>query len=498
MSFRVRFAPSPTGFLHVGGARTALYNWLFARHHGGTFILRIEDTDEARSTDESMTAILNGLRWLGLDWDEGPGLAGPQGSKGEYGPYYQMLRTDIYRKHLDQLVASGKAYACFCTKEDLEQMRTRAMLAKRPPKYDGRCREIPRTKAEERIKNGEPHVFRFARPHEGSVEIQDVVKETVRFESELLDDFIIMKSSGIPTFMFAGAIDDHLMKITHVIRGDDHLSNTPRQIQLFDAFGWKEKPLYAHISMIHGPDGSRLSKRHGATSIEEFQREGYLPEVMLNYLALLGWSTSDSQQLFEPAEHFKELVQKFELERCQKSPAVFDMEKLKWMNGVYIRKLSREDLLKRTWPYLVSAGLVGENADEALKDYIHRALMLEQEKLVRLSDAPGLIDFFLHDKVVFDPAAVTEVLNKEGATLVLKGVRSEFEKLPQLTAPNTEQACRDYAKSHGLKNGQVFHPVRVAVSGRTKGPSLFHMLEVMGKERVLRRLQEACAVVNVI
>lgn len=491
MSVRVRFAPSPTGFLHVGGARTALYNWLFARHHGGTFVLRIEDTDEVRSTEESVEAIFSGLRWLGLDWDEGPGSEAPAASAGGFGPYFQMQRFEIYRDHLNRLLRENKAYACFCSKEDLEKMRARAMLLKQPPKYDGRCRKIDRAAAEKRIAAGEPHVFRFARPHDGAVQFDDVVKGAVRFESELLDDFILMKSSGIPTFMFAGAVDDHLMKITHVIRGDDHLSNTPRQIQLFDAFGWTDRPVFAHISMIHGPDGSRLSKRHGATSIEEFQKTGFLPEVMLNYLALLGWSTSDSQQLFDPADRFKELVEKFELERCQKSPAIFDTEKLRWMNGVYIRKLTKDRLLDRAWPHLEAAGLLTNSDDR--RAYLGEALGLEQEKLVVLSDAPALIDFFVYEDVVFDPESEEKVLKKEGAPDVLKGVSERFGALETLTAANTEQVCRQYAADHGLKNGQVFHPVRVAVSGRTKGPSLFHMLEVMGKDRVLRRIEKAVA-----
>lgn len=495
MTPRVRFAPSPTGFLHVGGARTALYNWLYARHHRGTFILRIEDTDEARSTEESMNAILSGMRWLGLDWDEGPGARGRADAVGDAGPYYQMQRVDLYRAHLDKLLADGKAYPCFCSKEELEKMRTTAMLLKRPPKYDERCRRLTPDERNARVAKGEPHVFRFARPHEGAVEFDDVVKGHLRFESELLDDFILVKTSGIPTFMFAGAVDDYLMKVTHVIRGDDHLSNTPRQVQLYDAFGWAEKPVYAHISMIHGPDGTRLSKRHGATSIEEFRRLGFLPEVMLNYLALLGWSTSDSQQLFDPKDGFRELVDKFELERCQKSPAVFDTEKLRWMNGVYIRNLSKEEFLRRAWPYLREAGLVNtgspEETDEAFRSYIHAALMLEQEKLVVLSDAPGLIDFFISDVVTFDPEAVEKVLKKDGALGVVEGVAAVFSGLPTLTAENTEKACRDYAAGNNLKNGQVFHPVRVSVSGRTKGPSLFHMLEVLGKDRVLTRLKRA-------
>lgn len=495
MTIRVRFAPSPTGFLHVGGARTALYNWLYARHQKGTFILRIEDTDEARSTDESMNAILQGMQWLGLDWDEGPGVGSSPEPIGKFGPYFQMERLGIYRKHIDQLVVSGKAYPCFCTKEDLEQMRNRAMVAKRPPKYDERCRGLSRQDAGARVAKGDPHVIRFARPHDGTVEFDDVVKGHLKFESGLLDDFVLLKSSGVPTFMFAGAVDDHLMQITHVIRGDDHLSNTPRQIQIFEAFGWKPLPIYAHISMIHGPDGSRLSKRHGATSIEEFRKVGFLPEVMLNYLALLGWSTSDSQQIFKSDNKFEELVQKFELERCQSSPAVFDMEKLKWMNGVYIRNLTHDQLLERAWPFLVEAGLVSEKSDEALCAYVHSALMLEQEKLVVLGDAPGLIDFFLHKEVQFDPESVEKVLKKSETKSVLEGITRKFEALPSLTAENTDKTCRDFALENTLKNGQVFHPVRVAVSGRTKGPSLFHMLEVMGKEKVLERMRKTAQMI---
>jgi glutamyl-tRNA synthetase len=491
MTVRVRFAPSPTGFLHVGGARTALYNWLFARHHKGTFVLRIEDTDEARSTDESMNAILSGMQWLGLDWDEGPGVKGSKAPVGNYAPYFQMERLDIYRQQLQILLNKQRAYPCFCTKEDLEQMRNRAMLAKRAPKYDERCRKLSKEEAQSRVTQGAPHVYRLARQHDGSVQFNDAVKGPLKFESELLDDFVLVKSSGVPTFMFAGAVDDYMMDITHVIRGDDHLSNTPRQIQIFEAMGWTKLPIFAHISMIHGPDGSRLSKRHGATSIEEFQKTGYLPEVMLNYLALLGWSTSDSQQLFNPANHFQELVEKFDLEHCQKSPAVFDMEKLKWMNGVYIRQLSKEHLLERIWPYLVEAGLVKADADAELKHYVHHALMLEQEKLVVLSEAAGLIDFFLTPEVVFDQESFEKVLKKDGAKVVLERIRATFAGMPELTADNTEQACRDEAAQNGLKNGQVFHPVRVSVSGRTKGPSLFHMLEVLGKQRVLERIDRA-------
>lgn len=491
MSIRVRFAPSPTGFLHVGGARTALYNWLFARHTGGTFVLRIEDTDEVRSTSESMHAIIDGLHWLGLDWDEGPEKADVTAARGDAGPYFQMQRADIYRAHLKTLIDAEKAYPCFCTKDDLEQMRNRAMLLKRPPKYDGRCRRLDPREREEKVASGTPHVYRFARPAEGTVEFNDVVKGIVRFESEQLDDFVLVKSSGVPTFMFAGAVDDHLMKISHVIRGDDHLSNTPRQLQLFDAFGWNDKPIFAHISMIHGPDGARLSKRHGATSIEEFRRAGFLPEVMLNYLALLGWSTSDSQQLFDPAENFRDLVEKFELERCQKSPAVFDMDKLRWMNGVYIRKMDADTLVNHAWPHLEAAGLVAAGEDGSRRAYVRAALALEQEKMIVFSEAPTLIDFFLKPEPEFDPASVEKVLKKPGAGDILRAAAASFGAAASFTADETEKVCRSLAEQKGVKNGQVFHPVRVAVSGRTKGPSLFHMLEVMGRETVLSRIRLA-------
>lgn len=491
MTVRVRFAPSPTGFLHVGGARTALYNWLFARHMKGQFILRIEDTDEARSTDESMQAILTGLAWLGLDWDEGPDAHDYTKARGDVGPYFQIQRTDIYKKYLDMLLENDKAYPCFCSKKDLEDMRMRAKLLKRPPKYDGRCRRLTPEERKEKLSKSQDHVYRFARPLDGKVQFNDVVKGIVEFDSEQLDDFILLKSTGIPTFMFAGAIDDYLMNISHVIRGDDHLSNTPRQIQIFDALGWTKKPIFAHISMILGSDGARLSKRHGATSIEEFKKEGFLPEVMLNYLSLLGWSTSDSQQLFDSADHFKELVQKFELERCQKSPAVFDMEKLKWMNGVYIRKLTPTELLDRAWEFLKEKQIVSDQSSPEIKKRAQDALALEQEKLVVFSDAPGLIDFFFTKEVIFDPEAVESVLKKEGVKKILEGLVKKFSELPKLTAENTELTCKNFAKENGLKNGQVYHPARVSVSGRTKGPSLFHMLEVMGKETVLERINKA-------
>ena len=347
-SIRVRFAPSPTGYLHIGGARTALFNWLFARHNNGVFILRIEDTDEMRSTDESVNGILESMKWLGLDWNEGPGLgsdlptgqAGPTAGatggqtppRGDYGPYFQMQRLDKYQAACDQLLKKGLAYPCYCTPEEVEKMRELALLAKRPPKYDGRCRNLTSEQRAASERAGKKKSIRIKTPQEGNTRFVDLVRGGLDFENALLEDFVILKTSGVPTYNFACVVDDHHMAISQVIRGDDHLSNTPRQILIYEALGWKA-PQFAHLAMILGSDGSRLSKRHGATSVMEYKEAGYLPEALLNYLALLGWGTEDSQQIFSQAE----MVEKFSLERCSKSPAAFDPNKLLWMNGEYIR-----------------------------------------------------------------------------------------------------------------------------------------------------------------
>lgn len=494
---RVRFAPSPTGFLHIGGARTALFNWLFARKMGGTFILRIEDTDEVRSTDDSINAIIHGLRWLNLDWDEGPqnsyGSSTLEGDhKGSYGPYFQMKRLDLYKKYTDQLLAEGKAYHCYCTPEELEAMRHLATVAKRPPKYDGRCRNLTDSKKSEFESANRKSVVRFKMSSEGTTQFRDIVRGDLSFENSLLDDFVLIKSSGIPTYQFAVVIDDYLMKISHVIRGDDHLSNTPRQIALFQALGWEEfvqNLKFAHLSMILGSDGSRLSKRHGATSVEEYEKMGYLPEAMINYLTLLGWSTEDSQQIFEKGE----LIQKFSLDRCGKSSAIFDPQKLIWMNGEYIRKMSSAELTVRALPFLADSGLIQQEKDLSIErsDYIDSCIKLEQEKIKLLTDTPKLLDFLLKDELQFDEKSVEKVLKRTGMVDLLMELYERVKSLEEFTASTTEKMARDFAAEKGLKTSEVFHPFRVATSGRTQGPSLFHYLEVLGKEKVLERIEKA-------
>lgn len=483
MTIRVRFAPSPTGFLHIGGVRTALFNYLFAKRNKGAFILRIEDTDEERSTAQSVKAIFDGMKWVDLPWDEGPMPDGTE--KGSYGPYYQAQRADagLYKKYADQLLSEKKAYKCFCTSEELEAMRADAIANKRPPRYDGRCKHLTPEQIAQNEASSKPYVLRFNMPAEGESAWDDVIRGHVSFANKDLYDLVIQKASGYPTYNFACVIDDHLMEMSHVIRGDDHISNTPAQIAMYKALGWTP-PIFAHLSMIHGPDGTKLSKRHGATSVVEYQKEGLLPGALKNYLALLGWSTSDSQQLFKPGE----LEEKFDLAGAQKSPAVFDPVKLEWMNSEYIRATSIAELTDMALPFINEAGL---DVSGVSRQTLEEIIQLEHDKYRRLSEVPGLIKFFFTDKPEYDPASVEKVFSAPTAKAVLEGMSKKYAELADFTEANLEAAARAFAVEAGLKTGAIFHPVRVAVSGLTKGPTLFKMLELMGKDKVLARLKLA-------
>lgn len=477
---RVRFAPSPTGFLHVGGARTALYNWLFARKHQGAFILRIEDTDELRSTGESVTQILESLRWLGLDWDEGP--VDLETSKGQYGPYYQMQRVEIYKKHAQDLKTRGAVYECFCSEEELETQRKEALLAKRAPRYSKRCRRLGPEEREALRRQGRKSAWRFAVPEEGETSFDDLIREKVTFNNAELEDFIVIKSTGGPTYNFACVVDDYLMEITHVIRGEDHISNTPKQLLLFKALGW-QPPRYAHLSILLGPDGTRLSKRHGATGIMEFKTQGYLSHAVLNYLALLGWATQDSQDLFA----LDELISKFEIEGCQKNAAAFDYAKLQWMNGIYIRKLTKAELVAAVRPFLPES----ERNRPGLEEFV----ALEQEKYRTLAEAADLLAFFFYEDYPYQWADMDGLMAKSPnlkTRAELARLFPELERrlgtLSEFSVASIEAALRGLAKEWGWKNTEVFHPLRFALSGKLQGPSLFHMAEVMGKEKTLKRL----------
>ena len=469
-------APSPTGPFHVGLARTALFNWLFARCHGGTFILRIEDTDRERSSDKWMQENMEAMQWLGIAWEEGPDVGG------DHGPYQQSQRLELYQQALQHLVESDRAFYCYCTPEELEARRREMQLVGRPWKYDGRCRE-PQT--QERLRaTGRPEVVRFQMPAAGTTAWDDTIRGAVEFENAVLDDLVLRKSNGTPTYNFAAVVDDHHMAVSHVIRGEDHISNTPRQIQLYRALGW-EPPAFAHLPMVLGSDRAKLSARHGALPILEYRARGYLPDALFNFLALLGWGPSADQELFSR----EELAARFDLTQVGKAGGVFDQEKLEWMNGHYLRQLAPEVFFERARPYVVNAGLLSADADAAAVEYARDAVLLEHEKTRTLGEVPRLVEFFFRDPD-YDDAAVQKWLRREwvpaafddlAARLTDDGLVWDAERL--------EEAIRAVAAARGLSAAKIIHPLRVAVSGRTVGPSLFHMLKVLGRERVLARMR---------
>ncbi len=471
---RVRFAPSPTGYLHVGGARTALYNWLFARKHNGIFILRIEDTDQVRSTDEATQAILDGMKWLGMNWDEGP--------------FFQKERLNIYNEHVNKLLEQGLAYKCYCSPQELSEMRRLQEVNKQAPKYDGRCREKA-TDHRPQAADGQQFVVRFKAPQEGVTIVEDMIHGPVKFENSLLDDFVIVKSDGFPTYNFAAVIDDHLMGMTHIIRGDDHLSNTPRQVMIYKALQF-DLPEFAHIPMILGKDKARLSKRHGATSVIDYKDMGYLPEAMVNYLSRLGWGYKD-QEIFS----LQELFEFFDIEKVSKTPAVFDMDKLNWLNGQYIRKMNAEDLLVSTRPFLEKAYTEFALLEKTLegRTKINKILTALQERLKTINEVVELSEFFFKDEFPFVQEAVDKHLKEAGAKEILIGLKDALTNVDPFTKENIEIAFRDLAQTMGIKAGKVIHPARVALTGRSDSPPMFDTVEIIGKERSLDRIEKAIA-----
>ncbi len=399
---RVRFAPSPTGHLHIGGARTAIYNWAFARHHKGTFVLRIDDTDRERSTDENTQAIMRAMRWLGLDWDEGPDIGG------ESGPYFQTQRGDLYAASLRSLQESHRAYPCFCSQETLEQKRNAAHGKDGSFGYDRTCRGISPQDAAARILAGEPHVWRVKVPEDrGDVVIEDAIRGTVSWAGDSLDDFILVRTDGSPTYMFATVVDDSGMGITHIIRGDDHLSNTPRQIIVYEALG-VDVPIFAHMGLIFGADGKRLSKRHGATSVEAYAEQGYLSDVLLNYLALLGWSLDDTTNIFDR----ERLITEFDLSRVSKNPAVWDPDKLDWMNGVYLREMSDDGFVEVILPWLERAGLATPQDAAERPDWYRSLAPLISERVKRLDEVAPMVRYLFDDDLPIDEKSRVKVLEQ--------------------------------------------------------------------------------------
>lgn len=480
---RVRFAPSPTGHLHIGGARTAIYNWAYARHMGGRFILRIEDTDPERSTQANTDAILAAMDWLGLDYDEGPGIGGG------YGPYFQTQRFDTYTAALEVMKANGTVYPCFCTPELIAAKREKAEREQGGyGGYDRTCRSIPDEEAAARIAAGEPHVWRLKVPEDhADIEFDDAIRGHCSFPIDVMDDLIVVRTDGTPTYNFAVVCDDANMKMTHVLRGDDHLSNTPRQILIYEALGL-EPPVFGHLSMILGPDGKRLSKRHGATSVEEYRSQGYLPDAMVNYLSLLGWSLDGETTIFDR----ETLHEHFSLDHISKNPAVFDNEKLDWMNAEYIKTLEPALFDKLLENELVQAGLCTPDDIDARPEWFSSIRPLIFERVKHVTDMAPMTAYLFGDTVELDGKSVEKVLAKEGSRAALeKSLEALSSESTRWDHESIESVLRKVPEQLDVKARLVFQPVRVAVCGNMVSPPLFESIELLGRERTIARIEAA-------
>ena len=466
---RVRFAPSPTGYPHVGNMRSALFAWLLARHSGGSFIVRIEDTDVARKVEGAVEAILDSLRWLGLDWDEGP--------------YFQSQRLELYREAARRLVAQGDAYHCYCSPQRLAEMRAEQVRRKQPPGYDRRCRYLTQEERDKKEAEGITPVVRFKTPLEGQTRFGDLIWGEVVFENSTIDDFVLLKSDGYPTYHLANVVDDHQMEITHVLRAEEWLSSTPRHMLLYQALGL-EPPQFAHLPMLLGADRAKLSKRHGAVSVAEYREQGYLPEAMVNFLALLGWSLDDKTEILSR----QELIDNFSLERVSRTPAIFNRDKLNWMNGVYIRSLTADEFYEAVEPYLMMDKAAGEAVISDEK-YVRNILPLIQERAKTLVEVAELTQFFFVSELAYDAdLLISKDMSRESATEALKTAQQRLEQLKMFDAESLEALLRPLAVDLGLKTGQLFGTLRVAVTGRTAAPPLFQTMAVLGKEQCLKRI----------
>lgn len=484
MGPRVRFAPSPTGYLHVGGARTALFNWLFARRYGGVFVLRIEDTDVERSSDEMVEGILDGLRWLGLDWDEGPRIDGP------HAPYFQSQRLDRYRAMAARLVASGAAYYCYCTPDEIKTRREAAVRAGVAWRYDRTCCGLTSDQIAIRERERMPRAVRVRVP-EAKMRFDDLVHGPIEFDGANIEDFVILRSDGHPTYHLSVVSDDVEMAITHVVRGDDHISNTPKQILLYHAIG-APVPQFAHVPLILGPDKKRLSKRHGATSVMEYARQGYLPEAMVNFLSLLGWSPGTDRELFTRDE----LASIFSLDGISGGDAVFNPEKLDWFNLQHIMRLAPDELAVRLKPIFSAEGLWREDYLSDRHAWFFAVLELLKPRARRLGDFIALGRFFFADPVEYDPAAVDKHLRADGMREHLHALDAAFAELAGFDPASTEEALRLVADARGVKPASLIHAVRVAVTGKTVSPGLFEVLALVGPGRVRARLAAAIQLIS--
>jgi nondiscriminating glutamyl-tRNA synthetase len=465
---RVRIAPSPTGFFHVGSARTALYNWLFARHHGGKFILRVEDTDIARSSEGMISVILDGLKWLGINWDEGP--------------FFQSQRLSLYQKYIQSLLEQGKAYFCYCDPGDLEREKQTAYKRKQDWQYDRRCLQLSPAERAEKERKNIPRVVRFLVP-DGPVTFHDIVHHEIKREAQDIEDLVIMRSNGIPTYNLACVVDDYEMGISHVIRAVDHITNTPKQILLYNALGLP-LPEYAHLPLILGEDRSKMSKRHGAASLMIYKEKGYIPGAVLNYLALLGWSPGEDREIMSADD----IISSFDLSHINPSNAVFDEQKLEWMNGQYIYAMSDTELYEQLRPFVLDSGLLDDHTIKDMKDYLMKVIGLTKLRLKTLADFKEVAGYFFVDDFAYEEGGLAKHYN-ESTIGVMGAFSGHFEKIEEYSAQAIEESVRSFADSNRLKARQIIHPLRLAVTGKQGGPGLFETMEVIGKERCLLRIR---------
>jgi glutamyl-tRNA synthetase len=470
----VRFAPSPTGYVHVGSLRTALYNYLFAKHHDGKFVLRVEDTDQARITEGAVENLLETLSWSGLSYDEGPDKGG------ENGPYYQSQRLDIYNKHIEELISKDYAYPCFCSEDRLEKMREEQIKNKLTPKYDGHCRNIEKDESSVRRKK-ETHVIRLKVPEDGQTSVSDIIRGDVHFQNEMIDDQVLLKSDGFPTYHLANVVDDHLMGITHVIRGEEWLNSTPKHILLYNYFGWNI-PEFAHLPLLLNPDRSKLSKRQGDVAVEDYRKKGYLPEALLNFVALLGWNRGDDEEIFS----LEDLIKDFSLERVNKSGAVFNIEKLNWMNGLYIRNLPEDQYVNIALEYMKEGGI--DSGDQNKNKQIVLAVRNSVETFGDIKDRTEL--FFTNGPLSYTKSA-EEWVSLDSSKQVFTAMLTEINKHQEITLDSFKAVMGNVQSNTGVKGKDLWMPVRAALTGMTEGPELPQVIQIFGKEKIVTLLKQA-------
>ncbi|MBN2259318.1 MAG: glutamate--tRNA ligase [Clostridiales bacterium] len=484
MSVRVRFAPSPTGFVHIGSLRTALYNYLFAKQNNGKYIIRVEDTDQTRLVEDAVEGMIRSMEWAGILHDEGPFIENHKiVQKGEYGPYIQSERLSIYSKYVDQLIDSGNAYYCFCSRERLDDLRETQRSRGETSRYDGHCRNLDINEAKKRVEEGEEHVVRLKLPENKDITFEDVVRGTVTFNTSDLDDQVLIKTDGYPTYHFAVIIDDHLMEITHIIRGEEWLSSTPKHVNLYEAFGW-EAPKYVHLPNILNSEKKKLSKRQGDVAVEDFNRKGYLPEALVNYITLLGWSPDDEREIF----NMSELIEHFHLERVSKSGGVFDVQKLNWMNNHYIKEADDDRLTQLAMKYVIGSGIINDEDEKNKYDWVKSIVVLVKEKLDYMMQITQYVQEFINDEIEVLEDEAKEMIAMEHVKVLLTEFDARLKDLEKFDAESIKQVIKSLQKDLGIKGKNLFMPIRVGVTGTVHGSDLVETIKILGKEKTSKRL----------